>query len=503
MSGFPFLSLQDYLTALDAKGDVLDIDEVDQDKYELTALLHRMWREKGLEAPAVRVHRMKQDGRWYDQAPVVSNVVGRFENLCLAYGIEMPGDRSFSTLYPLAYDHLLGLMDAKFNWPLVPKGEVPQSEAPCQEVVLTGEEADLGDVPVIRHYPADSGRFFTTGMVILGDPELGLNVGTHRMEVKGPRKTGVYFTAGSHNLQFCRRAEQRGEKEIPVAVAVGTDPLAWIASSTRICDFGVDEFDMLGGVFGRPYPMVKAVTSDLLVPAHAEYIIEGVIPLDRIEKEGPFVEYTDYLGHSPPEGIHFIEVTAITRKKKPVYYSTWMGHTPRESNVYAGFPFTISTHIAAARNNPNIVRIYRPFETNWHMMVISVDKKHPGDGLQAGLSLLGNVGQGTMVKICIVVDKDVNPANWSEVIHQMGAHWQPVPGSLIMPQMRGYHLEHSTRVKGLTSKIIIDATRQMEDEGGPTVFEPRGVEIMRDQAPEAAELVDAKWESYWKGFSKK
>ena len=118
--------------------------------------------------------------------------------------------------------------------------------------------------------------------------------------------------------------------------------------------------------------------------------------------------------------------------------------------------------------------------------------------MQAALSFLAQVGYGTMVKIAIVVDRHVNPASWPEVLDALASHWQPVPGSLMMPQMKGWELDHTTRIPGLTSKIVIDATRQFPEEGGPERQEPSGVEVMQRQAADTVARMNEKWPDFWR-----
>ncbi len=493
---FPFISMRDFLENLERTGNVLDIEAMNQDRYELTAFLHKLWKERGLEAPVIRIKNLTQGGRTYDM-PVVTNLLGNYRHLGLAFGAKLTAHVPLSSYYADLYDCMVAKLARVQAGDLISKQEIAEADAPCKDRVLMGSAVDLFELPVIQHYPVDAGRYITTGMVILEDPELGVNVATCRIQVQGPRKANVYFNYGSHSMSFCERAKKRGSKTISVAVAIGSDPVSWVFSGARLCSLGVDELAAAGTVMGQPFQVTKCETSDLRVPAHAEFIIEGTIDLERLEPEGPFMEVFDRLGYSPAEGTHVIDVTALTHRADPIYYATWMGCTPRESSVYAGMPFTIASHLAAIRSNPNIVRIYRPAESKWHMVIISIDKKLPGDGMQAALSFLGQVGYGTMVKIAIVVDRDVNPSSWPEVLDALASHWQPIPGSLMMPQMKGWELDHTTRVHGITSKIIIDATRQFPQEGGPERSDPTGVDVMQKLAPDTIAWIEKTWPDFW------
>ncbi len=495
--GFPFKSMRAFIERLEETGAVLDIAALNQDRYELTAFLHKLWKEHGLDGPVVRVRNLTQGGRTY-HTPVITNLLGNYRHLALAFGAAVPAGLPLSGYYPELYDRMLDCLSRAQDPGLRCKKSIVPTEAPCKEVILSGDDIDLLELPVIRHYPVDAGRYITTGMVILEDPELGGNVATCRMQVKGPRKANVYFNRGSHSMTLCERAKLRGEKTIPVAVAIGADPISWIFSGARLCGLGVDELAAAGAVMGEPFEVTAGESSNLKVPAHAEIIIEGTIDLNRLEPEGPFMEVFDRLGYSPPEGTHVIDVTAMTHRRDPLYYATWMGFTPRESSVFSGMPFTVASHLAVTRSNPNIVRVYRPAEAKWHMAVISVDKKLAGDGKQAALSYLGQAGFGTMVKIVIVVDRDVNPSSWPEVLDALATHWQPVPGSMLLPLMKGWELDHTTRIHGMTSKIIIDATRQLPDEGGPLQADPTGADVMREHAGDAIDFIEEHWAELWR-----
>lgn len=495
-AGFPFMSMRSLIRSLEQTGSILNIDALNQDRYELTAFLHKLWREHGLDGPAVRIRHLTQGGRTYD-TPVITNLLGNYRHLALAFGAVVPPHQPLSRYYAELYDCMLEGLSRAQDPGLRRKASMDRKAAPCKEVIAPGHHADLFRFPVIQHYPVDAGRYITTGMVILDDPELGRNVATCRIQVKGPRKANVYFNQGSHSMTLCKRARQRGIKTIPVAVAIGSDPVSWVFSGARLCPLGVDELAATGAVMGRAFPVVACETSHLEVPAHAEIIIEGTIDLEHLEPEGPFMEVFDRLGHSPAEGTHVIDVTAVTHRADPIYYATWMGFTPRESSVFAGMPFTVASHLATIRSNPNIVRIYRPAETKWHMAIISIDKKLPGDGQQAALSFLGQAGFGTMVKIVIVVDREVNPASWPEVLDALASHWQPVPGSVLLPLMKGWELDHTTRIHGMTSKIIIDATRQFPEEGGPLHSDQTGADVMREQAGEAVAFIEQHWADLW------
>jgi len=490
VSYVPFDSIRDYVSALDARGRLLRIEAMDQDEYEITGFAYRLIDRFGIEnAPAFLVERMKIEGRWIE-GPILANPYGRWPDEALLFGVQDISD-DYQAMYKAVIARLENHLDSGGGWKKIPPVEVPAARAPCKEVVLTGDAIDIEQFAWVKNNPADAGRYVNMGSVFIQDPEIGSNVGTYRCQVKGPAKLGVNPEPGQHGARILHEMRKRGDKVARIAVAVAPDPLTFCASSTKMADYLEDELDFVGGLRGKPLEVVKCETSDIRVPAYAEFIIEGEIPLDEFEDEGPYGEMYGYLGPLKPDN-YFINIKAITHRKDPWVLNSFTGLTcdmPRSPQVASNF-FRYKKLI------PSLTGFYSPRGANG-VTVISIDKRFPGEGVTAGQYLAANAG---LNKVVIVVDKDINILNPSEILHALGARWQP-SASVVIPQSQMFMPDPSRPKWGLSSKIIIDATRQLESEGGPKSWAPLNRELLNSSAPGVFDLVDQNWDSYFKDWN--
>ncbi|MCX5905434.1 MAG: UbiD family decarboxylase, partial [Proteobacteria bacterium] len=275
----------------------------------------------------------------------------------------------------------------------------------------------------------------------------------------------------------------------PVAVAIGIDPVSWMMSSTRLADLGQDELAIAGGFRGKPVELVKCETNNILVPANAEFIIEGEIPME-VEKEGPYGEMFGYIGKET--NTFYINIKAITHRNNPWLYNIWTGI----GGGYLTMPWDVGNFIRLKRIMPNLVKLYTPPETA-SIVIVCIDKKFPGEGIEAGMMILGYRLVGFSKKMVIVLDKDVDPTDLARVMHAMGTRWQPVPASLMVHHSFHMPIDPSLKEAFLSSKIVIDATRQLPGEGGPDVFPADNRTVMEEKAKEAFDLVEKNWGKYF------
>ncbi|MBM4309827.1 MAG: UbiD family decarboxylase [Deltaproteobacteria bacterium] len=487
---FPFDSLRDYAAALKEQGRFIEIEEMDQDRYEMTAFSYRLEDRLQDTAPAFLVRRTKINGRTYDM-PVVGNLFNGFGSVAQCFGAPLDEmTESRSEMHALASRKILNCLGDDFRWKTIEPVVIDKAQAACKQVIYTGEDVDIFRFPWIKNNPADGGRFVSSGCAVMQDPELGRNVGTYRLHVKGPRKVGICLTQPSHGFQFVMRAAERGLERIPVSVAVGVDPLTFMMSGTRLADLGEDEFAIAGGFRGKPVELVKSETSDILVPAHAEIIIEGEIPIMEAEEDGPYGELFGYIGHK--HQAFYIDIKAITCRTSPWVYNIW----PGIGGAYLTLPWDVSHFARLKKIMRNLVKLYTPVETP-SIVIISIDKKLPGEGIEAGMMVLGYRMVGFSKKIVIVVDRDIDPTDTARVMHAVGTRWQPHPASLLVKQSIHIPVEPSCREMFLSSKIVIDATRQLSSEGGPNMFPLDNRTVVEERAPEAFEIVDSKWAEYF------
>ncbi len=481
----PYDSLREFIAAMEAHGYLLRIPVMDQDQYEATAFAYKLVDRKGYNtAPAFLIERVKVDGEWMD-GPVLGNPYGPWQAEALGFGVETITDD-----YIEMYRAAMGKVDAlcKRGVPKIDPNPVDNAAAPCKEHIQLGDDVDIEKFPWLKTNPADGGRYINCGSVIIEDAELGRNVGTYRCQVKGKNKIGVNPEPFQHGWTMLMNAQKRGEKSVNAAVVIGADPIVFAMSSSKVAGPGQDELALAGGFRNKAVDVVKCETSDILVPAHSEIIIEGEIPLDRdFEEEGPFGEMYGYLGLKKDENF-FMNITAVTHRTNPWTINNYTG-------VMRGFltsPMSATAQMRFKMMVPGLKSMHIPTDATGYT-IIAIDKKQAGAGIAAGQIVAGSLN---IAKVVIVVDKDVDVLNWTDVLAAVGSRWQPHPATLIVPQQMGMRLDPSAPVRGMSSKVIIDATRQLPEEGGPESYPPLNRTLLEDMCPESFDLVDGKWSDY-------
>jgi 4-hydroxy-3-polyprenylbenzoate decarboxylase len=485
----PYDSLREYIRAMEATGNLVHVAEMNQDEYETTAFVYRSIERLGYwKAPALLVDRVKIDGEWVE-GPLLANAFGPWASEAMCLGVPM---EEINDNHEQMYRKTLDLVEKKMGVAGLDKVEpevVNASAAPVKEIILTGDDIDLTKFAFIQTNPADAGRYMTTGSVIMLDPQLGTNVGTYRCQIKGPRQIGVNPEPTQDGWRMIMAAKQRGEKTMKCSIVMGADPLVFTASSTKLGGpMGGDELALAGGLRGKPVQVVKSEHSDIMVPAHAEMVIEGEIPLDELLPEGPFAELYGYLGRAKEENF-FMNVTAITHRPKPIIVNAYTGI----ARAYCTAPVEAGFRAQFRRSVPGFLNMHMLLQA-LGVYIVQINKTSPGQGISAGLAASSSSG---LAKVVIVVDKDVNIYRLDDVMASLGSRWQPVPGTVLIPQSQGAPLDPSAPKRGLTSRVIIDATRQFESEGGPATMAPVSRELLEELAPNAFPNIDAKWETFF------
>ncbi|MBM3515452.1 MAG: UbiD family decarboxylase [Alphaproteobacteria bacterium] len=482
----PYDSLRDYIAALDASGRLLRIPDMDQDKFEATAFAYRQADRLDSESTrAFLIEQVKIDGNVV-AGPVVANLYGRWQDEALAFGIDPAGD-SLKALYRRVLGELQKRMSAPGQWNRIAPVTVDAAVAPCKQVRLTGAAINLLAFPWLKNFPTDGGRYINMASVILQHPEHGRNVGTYRCQVKSATRIGVNPEPGQHGWRMLTDLKRKGVKEVPCAVALAPDPITFAVSSNKMAGFGQDELFIAGGLRGKPVEIVTCETSDVMVPAHAEMIVEGVIPLDAMEPEGPYGEMYGYQGPRKEQNF-FMNVTTVTHRQNPVFPNSFTGITHDMPRA----PQTAAQFYKYKAIMPNITSLYIPRGANG-IVALTIDKRMAGEGMAAGQAVATDLG-----KVVVVFDSDIDVLNPGKILHAIGARWQPHPASTIIPQTLAMAPDPSQRNRGMSSKIIIDATRQWPEEGGPPSWPPLSRDQLEKECPEAFQLVDGKWDSYWR-----
>jgi len=481
----PFDSLRDWVAALEAHGLLMRFDRIDQDRYQIPALFYEATdRYTMYGAPCMLFEEVRIDGRWVT-GPVIVNAQGHWNTDAIIWNLPVDPDDHYAT-YRRALDYLQNMLAANGGrYPELAPIEISRAQAPCKEIVLTGDEIDLTRFAFVKTNPADGGRYVNSGSHFMVDPELGPNFGTYRCQIKGPRKLGINPEPNQTGYKMLMAAKQRGEKSMTYSIVLGQDPVVWMLSGTHVAPRGsgpkpapADELAIAGGMRGKPVEVVKSELTDILVPAHAEMVIEGEVPLDEAtyEPEGPFGEMFGYLG--PVKQDNFVmHVKKVTHRKNPWIMNMMTGM--QRGMVTAPMDAMYSSLLK--KMVPQFVEYTNPQDT-MGIVVMSIDKTGPGQGLDGGMKI---AQRNPIAKVVIVVDKDINIFDRTDVMFAVGSRWQPYPATKIIEDTFGLMTDPSQVKYARTSKIVIDATRQLPGEGGKAVFPETNRALLRKGAPDS------------------
>jgi 4-hydroxy-3-polyprenylbenzoate decarboxylase len=486
----PFDTLRDYVAALEANGLLLRFDRVDQDVFEGTAIVYALIDKYGwYDAPALLFENVKQDGQWL-KGPVVINHQGHWDTECITFGLDpVKGDSRQSYRDALAYTR--GLL-VKGKFPQIAPIEVSREQALCKQVVETGDDIDITKFAFIKSNPADGGRYVNTGSVFTSDPNMGVNYGTYRCQIRGPKVLGINPEPNQTGWKMLMAAKERGDKVAKISIALGQDPYVWLVSGSKVAPrFGrevvpLDEIAVAGGIRGKAIDVVKSETNDIMVPANCEMIIEGEVPLQgEMLPEGPFGEMYGYLGRKKDENF-WMNITAVTYRKDPWFMNQFTGVT----RGYVTAPVSSLFNESFSKMIPGLIEINQPVDTTgW--CFIKIKKTAAGQGLKAGKRLASIV---PLFKVTIVVDEDVDVLNWYEVGLAVGARYTPATATEIFSG-RGMPLDPSSAGEDryASSKLVIDATRQWPEEGGPENYPELNRTLLEKLAPDAFDVAMGNW----------
>ncbi|MEH6549256.1 MAG: UbiD family decarboxylase [Pseudomonadales bacterium] len=486
----PFDSVRDYVAALEHNGHLVRIAKMNQDKYESTAFAYKLMDKIGFnEAPAFLIENTVIGGREYT-TPVLGNLYGPLISEAMGFGVA-----DLSHDHNEMYRQAIAAVQAKGGfrgWQPIPPNEIDATAAPVKEVVKSGDDVDLYDFPWIQNNPADAGQYISMGSVITEDEKLGRNVGTYRCQIKSKNKIGVNPEMGQHGWNYLMALKKRGEKVAKVSVVIGADPITFAMSSSKFAPMqGQDELGYAGCLRGKPVDVVKSENTGIMVPAHAEIVIEGEIPLDNMEPEGPYGELYGFMG-AAKEANFYMNVKTITHRKNPWVLNAYCGITrgfytaPLEAGAIARMKMAV----------PSIMDVHIPNDA-LGVTIAAVKKTRPGEAMAAGQVMSGML---PIAKVVILVDEDVDIRNPRRVIAALGARWQPDPAMQLIHQTMAMQLDPSNAGKQVTSKVIIDATRQLPEEGGPAVWPALNRTLLEDSVPEAMDSADENWAEWMSAY---
>ncbi len=457
-----FTDLRGFLRILRQRGELAEVDFPVSQDLQITAIADReMLRPDGGKAllfTQVKGHTI----------PVLVNALGSLNRISLALRTEHP-DRLAEEITRLIEElkgaGKPGSLLAKLS--LVPR-LAPLARAlprrvrrgPCQEVVLTGDQADLNLLPLLKCWPQDAGRYITMGAVITRDPETGVgNVGMYRLQQLGPCEMAFHSHIHHDATSIYHRYRERGER-MPVAVAIGADPaVTWAACAPLPPE--LDELMLAGFVRGRPIELVPCRTIPLSVPAESEIVVEGYIdPSEELVVEGPFGDHTGY--YSLEDLFPKFHLTAITMRKDPIYQTTFVGKPPKE-DYWMGYAVERVFLPLLQAVCPDLVDLHMPPPGVFHNLVlIKVRKEYPFAQRRVMETLWG-LGQMALSKLIVAFDPEVDLTDPREVMMALLDNVHP---DFDLHQTAGIvdTLDHTTPQPLFGGKLGVDATSPIRGE---------------------------------------
>jgi 4-hydroxy-3-polyprenylbenzoate decarboxylase len=459
-----FNDLREFINELEKRGELKKINlEVDPE-LEITEIADRTVKSEG---PALFFENVKGtfSGKYGNKIPLVINLFGTKKRMALALGVEDLNDvgKRISEMLNLKVpENLLGklaLLPKLKDFTNFPPKMV--KSAPCQEIVLEGDEVDLNILPVIKCWPIDAGKYITLPLVITKDPETGIrNVGMYRLQIFDRNSTGMHWQRHKGSARHYDKAKKLGKK-MEVAVALGGDP-AMIYSASAPLPESIEEFLFAGFLRNKPIELVKCLTIDMEVPANSEIILEGYVDPSEPERlEGPFGDHTGY--YSLADYYPTFHITTITMRKNPIYSTIIVGKPPMEDYWLGHATERIFLPLAKMVLS-EIVDYHMPPEGVFHNLVfVSIDKQYPGHAYKVMNGLWG-MGQMMLAKVIVVVDKDVNIHDHNEVWWTVLNNIDPQRDIRFTPGPVDV-LDHSSQYFSFGTKMGIDATRKWKEEG--------------------------------------
>ncbi|MGI8437765.1 MAG: menaquinone biosynthesis decarboxylase [Chthoniobacterales bacterium] len=483
-----YSSFGQFVRALDDAGELRRISQpVDTD------LLIAEWANREMKSPgggkALLFEKPLIDGR-ESEFPLAINTMGSTRRMALALKLDNIDD--------LAQEISLILKakpptDLREGWSLLKQGlnllharPKKVKDGPCQEVVhqLEGaspNEFSLRDLPILKCWPKDGGRFVTLPNVHTRDPDTGArNLGMYRMQVYDDCTTGMHWQVHKVGARHGERYYERGER-MPVAVCLGGDPAYTFAATAPLPD-GLDEILFAGFIRKKSVEMVKCKTIDLEVPADVDFVLEGYVQPGETNPEGPFGDHTGF--YTPLEDYPVFHLTAITHRRDAVYPATIVGVPPME-DFYMG-DASVRVFLPVFKMNfPEMVDMTLPPEGVFHNLVfVSIRKQYPYQAFKIMHGLWG-MGQMMFSKYIIVVDEDCDVHNTSEVLFRLCANTDPARDSTIIRNPSD-SLDHAPSSQNIGSHMGFDATRKLPGENYHRAWPE-----LATMTEEAQRLVDA------------
>jgi 4-hydroxy-3-polyprenylbenzoate decarboxylase len=452
----PYKDLRDFIQQLEKRGELKRISRAIDPRLEMTEVCDRTLRAGG---PALLF-----ENPTGHSIPVLANLFGTAERVALGMGADsVAALREVGSLLAALKEPEApqGVKDAWHKLPLFKKvlDMAPKlvKQAPCQEKVIEAGAVDLATLPIQTCWPEDAGPLITWALVVTRGPHKPRqNMGIYRQQVIGRNKVIMrWLTHRGGALDYRDWCAIHPGEPFPVAVALGADPATILAAVTPVPDT-LSEYAFAGLLRGARTELVTCQTSELQVPASAEFILEGHIMPDEEADEGPFGDHTGY--YNEVERFPVFTIERITHRQDPIYHSTYTGRPPDEPAVL-GVALNEVFVPLLQKQFPEITDFYLPPEgCSYRVACVSMKKQYPGHAKRVMFGVWSFLRQFMYTKFVIVTDDDINVRDWQDVIWAISTRMDPARDCTIIENTPIDYLDFASPVAGLGSKIGLDAT---------------------------------------------
>lgn len=482
-----YKDLREFIELLEQKGELKRIKQEIDPYLEMTEIADRTLRAEG---PALLFENPKGHS-----TPVLANLFGTPKRVAMGMGQDDVSElREVGKLLaflkepepPKGIKEALGQIPVFKQVLNMPAKEV--KKAPCQQVILEGDDVDLTKLPIQHCWPGDAAPLITWGLTVTKGPyKKRQNLGIYRQQLLGKNKIIMRWL--SHRggaLDFREWCKEHPGEPYPVSIALGADPATILGAVTPVPDT-LSEYAFAGLLRGSKTEVVKSISNDLQVPATAEFILEGYIMPDETAPEGPYGDHTGY--YNEVDEFPVMTVTHITHRENPIYHSTYTGRPPDEPAVLGVALNEVFVPILQ-KQFPEIVDFYLPPEgCSYRMAVVTMKKQYPGHAKRVMMGVWSFLRQFMYTKFVIVCDDDVNARDWNDVIWAITTRMDPTRDTTLIENTPIDYLDFASPVSGLGSKMGMDATNKWPGETDREWGEPI---VM---SPEIKQRVDEIWDS--------
>ena len=481
-----YKNLKQYVTFLEARGELLRVREFVNPHLEMAEVADRMSKQPG----GGKALLFENSGTPF---PVLMNMMGSHRRMSYALGAENPGEveRKIGDFFSLLTQQPQSLWEKLRLLPTLRQAaswfpRLVKTAGECRQVAPANPDLNL--LPILQCWPHDGGRFVTLPMVHTRDLHSGVrNVGMYRMQLFDGKTTGMHWHRHKTGARHFEQHKAAGKK-MPVAVTLGGDPIYTYCAVAPMPD-NLDEYLLAGFLRGKPVRLTPCLTQPLEVPADADFVIEGYVdPAEPLAVEGPFGDHTGF--YSLPDAYPRFHVTALTHRRDAIYPATLVGIPPQE-DAYIGMA-TERIFLAPIRLAilPEIADMHMPFEGVMHnIAIVKINKTYPGQAEKTANALWG-AGQMMFNKMLVVVDGSVDVHRYGEVCACLQQHFRP-DTDVYFGRGPLDVLDHAAQTCGYGGKLCIDATRKLPEEApdAPHRRKKRSYEFTHREGMSADSLV--------------